>query len=283
MNNLIDKLDSVKIQITDKFPQEDMEFCREQWQAYKAAFELYHALFMTADEVNVNLQALTDKTYVFQKLADNAAALRRINSRFISTICSYFAKKYSVSISEPEWTNIVENKYGRENSEKKLEIVPLDVILDNIFEQMGGMSFEDKAFEEMKSAAKKAVSFYDGGSKYIIKGVKLIIEDFYNSYKSRIFERYEASVYSEHKAFFQALTHFESSLFMINGSYRFLCGYDISEKNGDFDKHEIHSEVVRSIKVFKNGKLEVEFKDYVTARRFMDTYFPGLPPKEVAA
>ena len=279
--DLLDKLENVEIQVTDKFPAEDMEYCRQEEQSYQAAYTLYSEFSEKAREINARLNALPKNVYV-QKVDENSEKLYDCNERFIYKICAHFRDKYNISINAPEWKTIKEctSGYGNRNT----AVVPLQFVLDSVYEQMGGMSFEEKAFEEIKADAKRALTSYHGDSRYVIKGVKLIIADFYCFYKDRIWERYKAKIADCHRAFFKALSHFEYGKFDINQKYTFLCGrWEIDEKEGVYDKHFIHSSIIYSIKVFKNGKVEIEFKDYQTAVRFMETYFPGLPQKSVAA
>ena len=147
---------------------------------------------------------------------------------------------------------------------------------------MGGMSFEEKAFNELKEDAREVVTTYRGKSKYRIQGTKLIIDEFYQSRKDSILERYMATTELKHLSFFKALTHFEYDYYDISQKYKFLCDYRLDENNGVYDKHVISSSVISTIKVYKNGKVEIEFKDYITVIKFMDTYFPGIPQAAAA-
>ena len=92
-----------------------------------------------------------------------------------------------------------------------------------------------------------------------------------------------ADVELHHFSFFKALTHFEDDYYDISQKYRFLCDYKIDEKNGVYDKHIISSSVINFIRIYKNGKVEFEFKDYKTVIKFMDKYFPGIPQAAAAA
>ena len=279
---LLDKLEKVEIQVTDKFPAEDMEYCRQEEQAYQAAYTLYSEFSEKAGEINARLCALPKSIYI-KNIDKNRGKLSECNELFISKICAHFRDKYNVSVDSPEWQIVRESDYGSKRTEAKYDLVPLQYVLDSIYEQMGGMSFEEKAFDEIKETAKRAVTSYKGNSQYVIKGVKLIIADFYCSYKDYIWQRYKATIENHHKAFFKALSHFEYGTFEINQKYQFLCDWEIDENDGIYDKHYKYSSVIDSIKVFKNGKVEIEFKDYQTAVRFMETYFPGLPQQAAAA
>ena len=144
------------------------------------------------------------------------------------------------------------------------------------------MSFEEKAFSEVKENVREAVTNYRGASKYRIQGVKLVIDDFYRSYRDHIWGRYMANVEARHHAFFKALTHFEYSYYDISQKYSFLLDYRLDEENGVYDKHVISSEIISYIKIYKNGKIEITFKNYTTVKKFLDKYFPGIPQKAAA-
>lgn len=275
--DLFKKLDLVEIQVTDRFPAEDMAFCRKEEEIYREVFFIYSEVAYIAEDARERLKAFSGNAYV-QSLDDNKDKVYDCNERFIHKICGYFSKKYSVSIDYPDWM-IEDEDRGRRNKKERYDVVPLQYVLDSIYEQMGGMSFEERAFNELKEDARDAVLTYRGIPKCKIQGVKLVIDDFYCSRKDSIWERYMADVESKHRSFFKALTHFEYEDYYLHQKYGFLCDYRIDEKEGVYDKHVISSTVVSSIKVFKNGKIEIEFKDYKTAVSFMDTYFPGVLQK----
>lgn len=275
--DLLNKLDMVEIRVTDRFPAEDMQFCRMEEARYQESYAIYSEVVFVLKDAVSRLGATAENTYA-QRLDDHEDKLYDCNERFIHKICGYFRKKYSVAIENPEWMTGYE-EWGRTHKKERYDMVPLQYILDSIFDQMGGLSFEEKAFAELKEGALQALVTYSGKSKYRIQGDRLIIDEFYWSHKDRIWERYMASVDSKHHSFFKALTHFEYDDYFIHQKYGFLSDYRIDEKDGVYDKHLLSSTVISSIKVFKNGKVEVEFKNYSTAVRFMNTYFPGIAQK----
>lgn len=278
--DILSKLAQVEIQITDRFPAEDMEYCRQAERDYQDAFCIYSEFSFFATDTNERIRALPKGPYT--RLVDECHdKISECSERFINMICSHFREKYSVRIDNLRWEVVDHDKRGR-RTEARHDIVPLQDILDSVYEQMGGMSFEEKAFDELKADAREAVINYHDNSKYIIKGVKLIVDEFYWSHKCRIFERYEADVENKHRAFFRALSHFEYGSYDLARKYNFLCEWRISEQKGAYDKHEISSSIITSIKVFKNGKVEFEFKNYHTAVEFMEIYFPGIPQKTAA-
>lgn len=278
--DILSKLEKVEIQITDRFPAGDMEYCIKVEQDYQDAFHVFSEFAYIAEETNTRIRAFTDKLYA-HPVGDFKEEVSDCSESFIDKICAYFREKYAVTIEAPDWEIIEHDEYGRQTS-KRYDIIPLQTILDSIYAQMGGLSFEEKAFDELKAGARKAITTYSGKTKYALKGVKLIVDSFYHSHKDSIFERYEASVEEKHRAFFRALSHFEYGTYDLAQKYQFLCGWRIRENEGVYDKHDISSSVISSIKVFKNGKVEFAFKDYRTAEKFMETYFPGIPQQSAA-
>ena len=278
--NLLEKLEQVEVQVTDRFPADDMEYCRKYERYFTKAYGIYDEVVQICNEAIIQINNLPSQKYV-RDIENNIEVIHSCNQSFINKICSYFRNKYNVSIEDPEWAETKENRYGRKEKKKKYEMVPLQYILDSIYEQMGGMSFGEKAFSELKEKIKRNVVSYNK-SKYCIKGNKLIINDFYYSYKCSIYKKYKARVESHHRSFLVALAHFEYGCYDLLQKYSFLSVYELDEDKGVYDKHDISSSVIDSIKVFKNGKLEVEFKDYSMAERFMETYFPGIPQQKAA-
>ena len=282
--DLLSRLENVDIQIIDRFPPDDMEYCRAQERIYQAAYSIYSEVAFIEEDANAKLTALKDgDVYYIQEVEVNKDKIYKSSERFISRICGYFRKKHKVSVDEPDWMTEAEDEgYGHRYKTERYDMVPLQYILDSVYDQMGGMSFEEKAFNELKDSAREAMAKYNGTSKYRIQGIRLIVDEFFYSRKDSIYERYMASVESKHRAFFKALSHFEYGTYDLSHKYNFLCDYRIDENDGVYDKHPVSSSVVKSIKVFKNGKTEFEFKDYMTIVKFMDIYFPGLPQQAAA-
>ena len=258
-----------------------MEYCKQAEKDYEEAYNVYSEFSYIAEETNKQIVAFPDKLYI-QFIDNSKDKIYDCSEKFIDTICGYFRKKYAITVEAPSWKIEDEDERSRRNIKKRYDIVPLQYILDSVFEQMGGMSFEEKAFNELKETAKEAVINYHGVTKYRLQGVKLVIEDFYASHIDYICKRYMASVQLKHRSFFKALTHFEYGDYYISQKYNFLCDYQLDEKRGVYDKHIISSSIINNIRVYKNGKMEIEFKDYKTVKKFMDIYFPGVPQKKSA-
>ena len=274
--DLLEKLNNVEVKIIDRFPPEDMEYCRQAEKDYQSAYNIYSEFAYIVEETNEQIRLLSDIIYT-QTIDEHKDKVVNCNEWFISKICGYFGKKYAVTVEAPSWKIYEEDKWGDKYKIDCYDAVSLQYILDSIYEQMGGMSFEEKAFTELKEDARESIITYNGKPKYRIQGLKLIIDEFYRSHKDGIWERYMASIEKKHRSFFKALTHFEYGYYDISQKYNFLCDYRLDENNGVYDKHIISSLIINSIRVYKNGKVEIDFKDYKTVIKFMDTYFPGIP------
>jgi len=273
--NILSKLENITIQAIDRFPPEDMEYCKQEECVYQEIFHIYSEMAFILEDTNAKLRGYPSCPYI-RTLDENKDRVSDCNEVFINNICGYFRKKYAVTVDEPNWEASYDEN-GRKYTKERHDIVPLQYILESVYEQMGGMSFEEKAFYELKESAREAVTAYTGDSKYTISNAKLVVDDFYNSRKDRVFERYMATVAPKHHSFFKALTHFEYGYYGIAQKYRFLCEYRIDEKEGIYDKHPISSAVINMVRVFKNGKVEIAFKSYGTAVKFMEKYFTGIP------
>jgi hypothetical protein len=278
--DLLNKLENVEIKITERFPPEDMEYCKQEERTYQEVYNICSEIVYIEKDANKKLSAISDNNYVWY-IEDNKDKIISCNKLFIDKICGYFMKKYTVTINSPSW-EIVDIEEERNKTKEKYDIVPLQYILDSIYDQMGGLSFEEKAFSELKEDAKNSLLTVSGKSKYRIQGKKLIIDDFYASSISYIGKRYTATVELKHRSFFKSLTHFEYKYYGISQKYGFLCEYQIDERNGVYDKHLISSTIINSIRVYKNGKIEIEFKHYSAILKFLEKYFPGIPQKKAA-
>jgi len=289
--SLLDKFNTVEVTAADRFSPDDMAFCEEEEKIYKEAHKIHTDILVSAyaffEKYEKNSQ--TRKCYVSEYSGGKDCAginnyrnnVMDTNQNFISNICNYFAKKYNVTIEKPKWEAINNEYFGNNRLEVSLDIMPLNFVLDSIFQQMGGRTFTEKALDEIKSSVKKCVyTEYNNKWKMAIKGVKLHIDGFYSSGFCNIYKRYEISIKEKNNAFFKALTHFEYNSAYIDSKYdKYTGNYTIREETGIYDKHAVISSVISTIKVYKNGKVEFEFIDSAKARLFAKNYcgYNGQP------
>jgi len=193
MNALLEKFNTIEVKNINRIDAEDQEFCElfnqiysETLEAYKNTLNTLITLYNKQIVVVKNSYDLSVSIYGDFSINGVLKDIHHIKQNFISKICYHFEHKYQVTINE----DIIYKKYKdkeiewhrKENPDKTLrldliEYVYLDynMILDEIFIQMGGYSFWEKAVDEIKQKAKVELHYSDWRKEwnYEIKGKKI--------------------------------------------------------------------------------------------------------------
>jgi len=191
MNALLDKFNNIEIKNTSRIDAEDQQFCElfnqiysETLEAYKNTLNILINLYnkqipLVKNSYDLNI-SYYGREFGIKGVVDSILSIKE---KFISKICYHFIRKYNVTINN----DIIYKKYkdielihhNRENSDKTLkpnliEYVYLDynIILDQIFIQLGGFSFFEKAIDEIKKKAKTEQHYSDWKKEwnYEVKG-----------------------------------------------------------------------------------------------------------------
>lgn len=139
-------------------------------------------------------------------------------------------------------------------------------VLDQIFIQLGGFSFHDKAVQELKEAAHKhAWNTYHGTRDYEIK--KAVIS-FSSSCYTYSWGHGEMQLHDGMKDVIRALAYFEyGTQDYVGAGFAELCGYTF-----DGNSFENNWEKVKQIRCFKNGRVDIKFTSEAYARQFAEEY-----------
>lgn len=139
-------------------------------------------------------------------------------------------------------------------------------ILDQIFIQLGGYSFQDKAVQELKAAAHKhAWNTYHGTKNYEIKKATISF-----SFGCFVYSwgHGEMQLRDSMKDVIHALAYFEyGTLKYLGGGFSELCGYTF-----EGNSFECGWEKIKQIRCFKNGRVDVKFTSEAYARQFAEEY-----------
>ena len=176
-----------------------------------------------------------------------------------------------------DWTDEEMAEYKAEQEEHRKMVaeyekniislrIPYTDILDQIFIQLGGFSFQDKALLEMKERCHKAAwSSYKGEKEYEQKKAVLSFTGYACHYSSwgRGMQLSDGM-----KHIMEALSYFETGV-MGNVMYPLssFCGYEFE----NFDV-SVDSEKIKSVKCFKNGRVDIRFQSEALAREFSETF-----------
>ncbi|WP_431818827.1 hypothetical protein [Bacillus pumilus] len=256
--NLLQKLEAVEIDHTSRISQEDEQFCLNEQKSYEIAWKTLEKAY---ESVNTLLLDFSIKDKYIRKygvVSEIEKAREECNDAFIRAITIYFSKKYNVEFD----SSSIYKSYSFE------QLITFEKLLDHLFEQLGGFTFDEMANQQIKNKINEAVY------KFEVKKHTLHLPDFL------YFEDWfglSLSYRSEEKLdkLFDALMLFENG--MPSSSYAMdQIKYELKEgfnKHAIFDKYsfDIFSKI-KSFKTFKNGKVSIEFHSLELANEFANKY-----------
>lgn len=184
---LLDKLEQVEIKADSRLPEDDLMFCETQQQAYD---ESCRALREIRQQWKKAIQAQRDLLGIGQDgslpyfgsnyrfgITDLNRELEKFHSRFISELTQHFNEKYSVTIStdaikehlipaepDPYRCDMDTSKEYHRNL-RDLSLHYEDVV-DQMFIQLDGLSFVERAFQELRTKCHKAAYWSNSNAGY---------------------------------------------------------------------------------------------------------------------
>lgn len=231
-------------------------------------------------------------------------AMKGRNRTFISAVVNYFSRKYNVELDEREieerliptgpkepnlpwggYRNMSEDeiasyreeldtyKVEKEKFEQSLRVLPLryERVVDEIFVQLGGFSFQEKAMNEFLSRTWNCChsTYRDNAEEFEIKNDTLKLTGYWCSCKDdswRSHDEWEST--DSLKTLLNALAWYECGR-MDEGNLWFpeLFRYD-TERNF-FETSNM--EKVKSVKLFKNGRVDIKFRSVAYVQEFVET------------
>lgn len=276
--SLAGKFGNFVIKKTDRISKEDQEWLSHREKMYKRALMIQKSVY--------DIYKAEDGTYTeedrdeFSSFTVNdfgvPKRVSQIQDSYISGIFSYFSRKYHVELKNEFEHYDYDRELYRYSSKKEpvkdlvIDEIDYHTVLEKIFDQLGGMSFEEKAIKEVKDKLKsKCYNSYHDTWRIKIKGNKFIYTDGYCS-KEIYFDYYNFGSTEWLRAFLDALscntygkkTHIQS----LNRLYD---SYHVRLENDDFQDGFSAPEVgVDHIKFYKNGRVDVTFKSGEFCRNF---------------
>jgi len=191
MNALLEKFNDIEIKNNTRIDQEDQQVCELFNNIYSETLQCYqNTLNALITLYNKQIPLVKDSyelsvSYYGSDFGISGVidSILEIKEHFINKICYHFSRKYNVTIN----SDVIYKKYKdvqmihhkRENPDKTLntnliEYVYLnyDMILDEIFIQLNGFSFWEKAIDEIKKKAKTPLHYYEYRNywNYEVKG-----------------------------------------------------------------------------------------------------------------
>lgn len=260
--NILQRLDSIKIDNTSRISLEDEQFCSNEEKSYQVAWKALDQAYKSVNKLLL-VESIKDK-YIrrYGVVIEIEKAQKDCNESFIRAITRYFSTKYNIEFD----LSSIEKNYSFE------QLMTFDKVLNHLFEQLGGFTFSEMANEQIKNKINEAVY------KYEVKKNTLHLPSFVY-FESDWVGGLNISYNSRGKLtkLFNALALFE------NDKPEKLNIFDEIENELErgsrvfyiFDKYSMDDELfnkIKSFKAFKNGKVSIEFHSIEFANEFANTY-----------
>lgn len=264
--SLLSKFKNIEVNINDMLSDKDKEFIENTKAEYDKAFDLILDLVSSANKIHEEFEKAKNRrdsllwNVHYRIHIDNVMkeTISYINTSLIHKIIGYFQITYNINLSEL----IEEKNYPIGYKTNKLSC---DKLVENIFTiGLNGKSFEDIRIEQLKRDIDKIISY----KKVSCNKNKLTINDYiwFNPPRYSWSTDHYTSSYSGMKYLALALKEFCN------------CPIELIYK-AELDKYEtlfndvgglteVNFDCIASYKLFKNGKLEINFSNRSSAVEF---------------
>lgn len=283
MLNILNAFENIEVKNENRISNEDLEIIKKyqkDFDNFKNTFLQYEKFYIDnpldapvyRGDYNYND---TKSCKMLEKLYENFMKDAYI---FSNSIYRYFKDKYNIEL-ENRFNKGTEYcvEYRKEESEKRLNFykneLNYNLILDDIFIQLDGFDFNSKAEQELKSSF-KGIFLFPTKNYSDLKNKKVSISSFFyiDSFDKK-WGRDKVSYNSRDRfnILDKVLTCFEYGT--VKNSLNATMD-KILNNDGDivFTKHELIFDKIDSIKLYKNGKLDINFKSTEYARIFAKEY-----------
>lgn len=191
----------------------------------------------------------------------------------INNVIYYFKEKYNVKLEYKEHSkdySLSSRITKAEENFKYFMNIAIDDIVNEIIEEMGGMSFNDKALDESKSAILGACRGYNR-TLTDVKGINVNITDFlyYDSW-GKDWGEYRNTSQEKIIHLFKLISYENTN--ELSNNYEFITT-PLNDYNNKFiGEYEINDSILKSFKTFKNGKIQLKFNSGSQALSFAKKY-----------
>lgn len=290
--NALDKLDAVQIEADNRISETDRRFCEAHQAAYvDAKASLNELEYMWTDIVSRQSKLLEPAAAVWNNVQeytylhrfseqDIREKLEELNDLFISNLVRYFNDRYKVSLDadsimgtllphKPKNDCFSPNTEAVAEYHQKLRTMTVSYkdVLEQIFVQLGGRTFRERALDEIKEACHKAAwCTYNGKAEYELKNDTVRFT--YGCRFDTMFDKWEVN--DSMKEILRGLAYFETEAFghYPTGIANLL---DWSYKEDPTVSFSTYTKL-QSLRMFKNGRVDVKFKSKDYASRFVSEF-----------
>ncbi|MBI6005864.1 hypothetical protein H8J86_07850 [Clostridium perfringens] len=284
-DDILESFENVEIKNENRLCSEDLNFLedlQEKFNNAKVGFKKYIKFYrenklydLEKKEIKISCDSLEE--YFVEKV------VFRECEQFIYDIYNYFEKKYNLELETIDIDKDYSLRFRPEIAEKNLnwfmEILNYNIILDNIFNQLEGVSFKERGIQEIKNNVVERTKGWNE-TRINIKGKNLNLKDYL------YFDRWDIDR-GDYKIFYSNESYVKNLLKLISL-------YENGEIDNNLDEilknikqfkdvtgqiFKLSYEKVTGIKFYKNGKVQLIFNSGISALEFAKEY---LNYKEVA-
>lgn len=263
----LERFNAVDVSAVTRLSPVEADFCEIEEEVY----------FETRNVLQNNLKELTAlyEKYKGQQFYDRGIGylsnsdisdleqrITRCYRDFVFRIVSYFERRHKIQL----FPDAIREKYNEDT-------ITSSIVVDEIFNQLGGLTFNEKAIEEIKAASRAII--YRKSNIGITKN-KLTVPDLVywrDGFSDNTMKNLDWND-NRVKPLFFALSHFSDD--SLNMAERLTSIYSELQKGSEhydiWAKYEVTINKIESLKVFKNGKIEIVFTDNSNAEAFKNEY-----------
>ena len=293
--DLIKKMEAVEIKADNRISDADRRCCEAHQQAYhkaKTALEQMAAqwkdIFQQQREI---LEPFTEEKYAqdkYVKIAhissdDFKEKINELPAAFIDQLVGYFNRTYRVSINtctikevllpqRPDRYSYDSYKEAEKEYERRMKelLLTYKEVLEQIFIQLEGRTFAERALDEIKENCHTAAwNTYNGKAEFEVKNDTIRFAGYFCSFDQWL-SREKWSVTDSMKSILRGLSAFETGMV---GSYPQNIALLLSYDDKNFSACDFTDcTKVSQLRMFKNHRVDIKFANKEFAEQFVDEY-----------
>lgn len=289
---LLDKFNAVEIKADNRISEADRKYCTTLQEAYDKAKEQLDDVYTILIRVgNEQRRIMGNDAERMPKFLEGCSSLvsqvdediMNRHFRFINAIVSYFEREYTVNLErscicehlipkKPDssyWNDAYKQEYQKYRQDIKNLSLSYVSVIDEIYAQLDGFSFEERAVNELKKRCWEVVHpgrYYNDNpeDQFEVKGstLRLTYGCSHSSWYSDTWELTETLrvILNGIAHYFYGMMDYGASMFPVASAYR--VETDVFEYNG----------FVTRIKFYKNGRVDIKFADSKCLNEFVEQY-----------
>ena len=301
--DLAEKLANVDMTADNRISEEDRKYGETHQKAYETALSDLKGLVLYCNSMDAAQDEILGDcdragrvsrgyTNIKDFSVDNIErAIYDIHRRFVVYIVNYFNRTYGVELEsdkiadslipkKPEYDYENDKNYNERCREWKITmdnlLLRFNDVLDRILIQLDGRTFAELALDEIieKSTSSSVVC---GTICFEVKGDTICFKEYFCDYTDW-YSSENWELRDRMKNILPALWHYETGLF-----YNY--GYPISKILYRFNGTEIEFDgknKLKSLKCFKNGRVDVKFTSKQNASEFAQKYLDSVDSGGIA-